>query len=575
MLKTILTEPQQDLLKQERSALGDLRVLLSQLDAAPEDQQALADSIRQLEELFLLVIVGEFNAGKSAFINALLGQDLLEEGVTPTTTAICVLRHGQAVERGLLDGNWLQTFPAEVLRNIAIVDTPGTNAIIREHETITAQFVPRADLVLFVTSADRPFTESERAFLAKIRDWGKKVVFVINKIDILETAQQVEQVVAFVTDNARTLLGMRPEVYPVSARLALRAKQGDAMLWGVSRFEPLERYIKQTLDETERIRLKLANPLGVGLRLVEKYAAAMAARQDMLKSDGVVIEDVERQTDVYKSDMGRDFRYRLSEVDNLLYGLESRGLAYFDETLRLTRLFDLLQPETVKRTYVEQVVADTPQQVERCIIDLIDWLIDQELRQWQAVMAHMEQRKSEHASRIVGTLGGQFDYDRERLINSVGQAAQQVIESYDRDMEAEKLAALAQLAVAETGLASIGGVGLGAAIVAVISSTLWDVTGILLGGTIIALGLLIIPARRQQAKGQLREQIGQLRQKLTGSLTAQFEKELAHGLGRLADAVAPYTRFIRAERAKLDDAQGQLDAIKQQLASVKAHLGQL
>ena len=67
------------------------------------------------------------------------------------------------------------------------MDTPGTNAVLREHEALTREFVPRSDLVLFVTSADRPFTESERAFLEAIRDWGKKIVVVVNKIDILET----------------------------------------------------------------------------------------------------------------------------------------------------------------------------------------------------------------------------------------------------------------------------------------------------------------------------------------------------------------------------------------------------
>ncbi len=571
MLKAILSEFQEDMLKQERSVLGNLRVLLSQLSAAPEDQQALADSLHQLDELFLLVIVGEFNAGKSAFINALLGQPLLDEGVTPTTTMIHILRHGDTASRSVQDGAWVQTFPAEVLRNIAIVDTPGTNAIIREHEAITSQFVPRADLVLFITSADRPFTESERAFLEKIKSWGKKIVFIINKIDILETAQ-VEQVTAFVTDNARALLNVTPQVYPVSVKLALRAKQGDAMLWSVSRFEPLEHYIKQTLDETERIKLKLASPLGVGLRLIEHYTEALTAQQDALKADTALIDDVERQTDVYKGDMGRDFRYRLSEVDNLLYALENRGAAYFDETMRLTRIWELIQTERIKRAYVEHVVADTPQQIERSIGELIDWLVDQDLRQWQAVTAHLEQRKTEHAGRIVGLMGGQFEYDRSRLLDSVGHAAKEAIESYDREAEAEKLALIAQQAVAETSLVGLSGAGLGAVVVAAISSTMWDITGVVLGATITALGLLVIPARRNQAKEQLRQQINALRQKLTANLTTQFEKELARSLSRLAEAVAPYTRFIRAERSRLEESHGKLAAIKGQVEAIRAQV---
>ena len=65
--------------------LGDLVAALARLEVAPDDQETFLRSVRQLDELFLLVVVGEFNAGKSAFINALLGQRVLEEGVTPTT----------------------------------------------------------------------------------------------------------------------------------------------------------------------------------------------------------------------------------------------------------------------------------------------------------------------------------------------------------------------------------------------------------------------------------------------------------------------------------------------------------
>ena len=131
------------------------------------------------------------------------------------------------------------TAPVELLAELNIVDTPGTNAIIRQHEAITQQFVPRSDLVLFVTSADRPFTESERAFLEQIRDWGKKVVIVLNKIDLFQTQEELDQVVTFIGENARALLGITPEIFPVSARLALRAKLGEPDLWKASRFEAL------------------------------------------------------------------------------------------------------------------------------------------------------------------------------------------------------------------------------------------------------------------------------------------------------------------------------------------------
>ena len=271
MLYRFLTEDDERILQAERSQLVTLRHPLAALDADSDDMAQLDRAILQLDELFLLVVVGEFNAGKSAFINALLGQRLLPEGVTPTTTQVTILSYGEEITPGEaveIGDMALLSHPIEWLHDINIVDTPGTNAIIRRHQEITEEFVPRADLILFVTSADRPFSESERLFLHRIREWGKKIVFVVNKIDILETAADVDRIVAFVDTNGRELLGRKPVIFPISARLAQRAKETfDAdertRAWAGSRFERLEDYILHTLDERERLRLKLANPLGV------------------------------------------------------------------------------------------------------------------------------------------------------------------------------------------------------------------------------------------------------------------------------------------------------------------------
>ena len=228
-------------LKDTRALLATLRDNLIQFGAAPADQSALIATIRQLDELFLLVVVGEFNAGKSAFINALLGDGVLAEGVTPTTADIQVLKYGPSTTDAYDDVNRVRVIsaPVELLRDLQIVDTPGTNAIIREHERLTTDFVPRADLVLFVTSADRPFTETERAFMESIRDWGKKIVVILNKIDIFASATELNDVLGFVRSGARRLLGVETPVLPVSARLAQHAKHGDPSQWEASRFGAL------------------------------------------------------------------------------------------------------------------------------------------------------------------------------------------------------------------------------------------------------------------------------------------------------------------------------------------------
>ena len=153
----ILTDQQNEVLTRERTALRELQAILGRCEAGREDLATLEQSIRQLDELFLLVIVGEFNAGKSTFINAIVGRALLPEGVTSTTTRIHRLQFGADESREVQNGGLEQiTAPVDLLRQVTLVDTPGTNALDREHEAITDQFVPKADLVLFVTSADRP-----------------------------------------------------------------------------------------------------------------------------------------------------------------------------------------------------------------------------------------------------------------------------------------------------------------------------------------------------------------------------------------------------------------------------------
>src|SRR5919109_4026315 len=223
----VLSKREQEIRAREQELLERLASALERFgsDVAPDDLRRFREAREQLTGLFLLVIAGEFNSGKSSFINALLGERVLPEGVTPTTDRINVLRHGGEVSEQLREAYLLErTHPAELLREISIVDTPGTNAIIRRHEELTRDFVPRSDLVLFVTSAERPFTESERAFLEQIRQWGKKIVFIVNKIDILARPEEREEVARYVKEHAAQLLGEPPRIFPVSARLAHEAR---------------------------------------------------------------------------------------------------------------------------------------------------------------------------------------------------------------------------------------------------------------------------------------------------------------------------------------------------------------
>ncbi len=570
----LLNPKQEELLRDERKIMNDLQLALGRLGIEREDQEALQQSIQQLDELFLIVVVGEFNAGKSAVINALLGQRLLEEGVTPTTTKIFTIRFGEKPERKMVsEQHILLSFPVEFLSDLSIMDTPGTNAVIREHEIITSRFVPRSDLVLFITSADRPFTESERIFLKHIREWGKKVVFVVNKIDILKNEEEKSQIEAFILENARLLLGDTPTIFSVSARDALRAKQGEDDLWEKSCFGSLEQYIHRTLDQGNRFGLKLLNPLGIGSCLAEKYLEKISSRFQSLKIDFNLLDDVEKQLNLYKEDMQHHFTSRMAEIENLLFEMERRGQGFFDEMFRLGRVFDLLSKTRIQQEFERQVVSDIPQRVEAKVGEIIHWLVDSNLRQWQAVIKHLADRNREHQGSILGDIGmDSFYRDRQSLIDTILRETRRVVETYDRTREARTIAESAQTAVAASAALGVSAVGLGTIVTTLATTAAADVTGIIMASFMAVLGFFIIPARRRQGKTKLLDKIASVRKQLIHSLQTHFEKEITRSLQHIHEAIAPYTRFIRSERERITKCQTDLQSLLQEMTRLKGIL---
>jgi small GTP-binding protein len=573
----ILSEREQELRAREAELLERLDRALARFgpDVDPADLQRFREVRDQLAGLFLLVIAGEFNSGKSSVINALLGEAVLPEGVTPTTDRINLLRHGPAVGEHQREAYLLErTHPAEVLRELNIVDTPGTNAIIRRHEELTRDFIPRSDLVLFVTSADRPFTESERAFLEQIRTWGKKVVFVVNKVDILRTPVERDEVVAFVRDNATALLGEAPEIFPVSARAAQDARRGagDENGWAASGFGALEHYLLRTLDQEERVRLKLLSPLNVGLRLAQRYKDTAFERLKLLADDVEAIANIDRQLAAFHQEMLRDLEPRLARLDVLLGGMEARGISFFDETIRLGRIRTLLDSEGVKRAFAHEVVADTPQQVEAEVARVIDWIVERNLRVWHDIQGYVARQTSRHREGIIGEVGSTFTYNRQALLDSVGRVSREVIGSYDREGEARAIANDVQGTFATAALANAGAVGLGATIAALATSAAVDVTGILLAATLAIGGLYLIPRRRRQAQQAFRERITDLRLRLKDGLTRQAHQEIAQATERVNEAIAPYRRFVETQQSELNEARAELVASEDALLRLKTEI---
>ena len=370
----------------------------------------------------------------------------------------------------------------------------------------------------------------------------------------------------FVRQNAHELLGVAPAIFAVSARLALEAKKSGERneetedsrpsshlsLWQRSRFGPLEQYILDFLDAGERVRLQLSNPIGIAAALIANYQEVIKQRQALLKGDFQALDAIDQQLAAYQNDMQRDFRYQSDRVDNVLYEMAERGDRFFDENLRITRIVELVNSERLRGEFERRVLADSSRAVEKHVDDLIDWLIERDYRQWQAVMEFIERRSLQHTDQMIGQVRGEFDFNRQNLLKSIGRSAQEVVDSYDREAEALKLAKDVQRAILQTAAVEAGAIGLGAILVVILNTTFLDVTGVLGASALAALGLYVLPYRRQKVKAQLRARIGDLRRRLDTAISHQFDSELKASVQRIREAVAPYTRFVRVEREKLE-----------------------
>ncbi|MCB0564160.1 MAG: dynamin family protein, partial [Phaeodactylibacter sp.] len=183
--------------------------------------QTVSDLRNRIHEPFMFVIVGEVKAGKSSFINALLdtGKEVARVAPQPMTDTIQQILYGEKEEHITINPFLKKILlPVEILKEIAIVDTPGTNTIVENHQQITESFIPASDLIVFVFEAKNPYRQSAWQFFDFIHaDWRKKVIFVLQQKDLMP-AEDLEVNMQGVREYADKKGIPQPKVFAVSAK---------------------------------------------------------------------------------------------------------------------------------------------------------------------------------------------------------------------------------------------------------------------------------------------------------------------------------------------------------------------
>ncbi len=570
------------LLDRERDLLRRLATLLDTTDADDETRRRVADLAAGLDDLFLLVVAGEFNAGKSTLVNALFGRRVMEEGPVPTTDKITVLRHGDADEthrRG--DFVTERRIRHPLLESLALVDTPGTNSIVREHQALTEDFVPRADLVLFVTSYDRPLSESERQFLLYIQGaWRKRLVVAINKADQAATEEALQQVVGHVRDGLRGVMREAtagdaageavpdPLIFPVAARLALAAREthpGDEAAvradprWEASRFGPFERFLTETLTEGTRLALKLSAPLDAATALLAGTRTRLGAATATLAADDARLADLRARVAAVRTDLAALAEAAVNNVDRELLEMEKRGARFLDDTIRVSRLSLLRDRNAFREEFARQVVRDAEAHIETRLGEAADGVLRKVYELWNETYTRLVAFQPQDAT---------FVYGRDDVLRDVLREAKRTVETYDLDEEARRLLENARSAVTVGGL---GAAGLGAAAIALIAATAFDITGgVLAVGAIASLAFIVLPAQRRRAVREFSERVDALRTDLRSKLAVTFEREADDALGRVRKLVEPVEALIAGARARHEASAAEADAVAGDLAALRA-----
>lgn len=291
----------------------DIEVLANEIgDAALVE--SIQDLIQRLEDPFMFVIVGEVKAGKSSFINALLEseEEICPVSPAPKTDTIQQILYGDS-PREVIINPYLKRIhlPIPVLRDIAIVDTPGTNTIINHHQEITERFIPAADVVIFVFEAKNPYRQSAWEFFNYIHDsWKRKIIFILQQKDLL-SASDLQVNYQGLLSHAKSKGLPNPSIFSVSAKLEI---EGDKENSG---FTEVRKYLSEHITGQKASVEKLSNLLSTARQLSGRVEKAIGLREDQLNADILFRNDIKETLETDSALAGK-------QVDNIVDAITGR-----------------------------------------------------------------------------------------------------------------------------------------------------------------------------------------------------------------------------------------------------------
>ncbi len=408
--------------EEEIRLLTDIGSTLAEMgESAQEDRQRLLDVANDLRDMFfLVVIIGEFNAGKSSFINALLGDSLLPTGITPTTEAIELIHYGDLERKPTMreDGIRVWSHPNTGAPGVALVDTPGTGSVFQKHETVAKSFLHRSDLVIFVISAKRAFAETERMYLEVAKNYGKKIVLVINQIDLLQPKEQVE-VRRFIEQQASELLDIRPLVFMVSARESLNAKNNGSAVGDPGGIDAVRAHLRGVLNEAPPAQQKLLAQLDMASYLVNTEQSLIQRKADLVNVDTTKVREVQREMEQQSLGLEGQLKAARAELDSVFEGMRQRGMNFIDTNLSFRKIGRTPKREVLQSEFQEVVIGRAMRDIGEATNGYINAVVDSSRLYWRSVIERLNQLRELMEQEITGLDAGIYAEQREALQDAI------------------------------------------------------------------------------------------------------------------------------------------------------------
>ena len=480
-----------------------------------EAVQILRARLTNLQAAALLVIVGEVKAGKSSFINALLREDVCEVAPGPCTVRIQELVY--AAERKIenLGDSWQRvSLPKEVLREITMVDTPGTNSIVRDHQTITENYIPQSDLVVFVFSAVNPHTKSAWELLTLIsKQWHRKVVFVLQQAD-RASHRELTTNLEHVKQYARDRQVENPIVFTLSAKREIEVMPESG-------FSEFRSYLQNTIACGEAWRMKVEGSHQTIRSVMTRLLAHLRAEKTAVDGERAFYQDLLCKVDAREAKANG---LKLLIVDKLAATYDSLARQSEDEFvkgLRVGKLFRRAIP-FLRDKNTEAWLRDLKEDFEKSArkeMETEAMQVSKDLfNEMRTMMDELTQTIARRQERMRGSVLLPQAGDQLGMLEQLRSKLEhiRVDENILRGKEAET-ADVRKLALAGSLLAALG------VILAALSPILWlDITGGIFLGTgilLVAVGLLW---RRSSVLRDFKQRLGDSQQMFRERLDSEF-----------------------------------------------------